>query len=368
MTMFTRSTQVPQTDHVKTVAFDYAAISSVPDLEFYSKFDLLVTGGILAPDQSRVVRSGKTRLVLYLWSSAIYPGDATAAERVWEEKLRKNSKSWLIRPDPVTGGAAAAGRGALWYDFANSELASALAEYMHGLVGQNEYAGIFLDTLGFQSLANELQAEFRNRHPNADYDQCQGEFISKLRKVLGPQAIIFTNQAYRKPEFFLPHSDFDLIENSATFINSDQTTGFRPWLQRGNEWESIEVPMTQLVMPASRSFPRTEIVHINYARGDKSTCEHAVSYSFACAKLWNHISFVSPPDLQTAIPSNVYFQDLGTPLTPSYEEDRDAGVAWRRFQNGVVALNSSDKPYRISSLGLDLTDPPRGYIFQKAGM
>ena len=43
--------------------------------------------------------------------------------------------------------------------------------------------------------------------------ECQGDFLSKLREVLGPKAIIFTNQGYRRAEFFLPHADFDLIEN-----------------------------------------------------------------------------------------------------------------------------------------------------------
>ena len=234
---------------------------------------------------------------------------------------------------------------------------------MGALIQQNSYQGVFLDTLGFYSLPAPLQEEFRKRHPTSDYDRCQGSFLSKLREAVGPRAIIFTNQGYRRAEFFLPHADFDLIENSSTVIKSDGTAAFRPWLEKDAEWESIEVPMNRLIMPASRLYPRTRFVHINYVEGDQGTCQRAVDYSYACAKLWNQLSFVTPPGVQRAIHSDVYLRSLGEPLTSSYEEGRDAGVAWRRFQNGVVAINSSRKLYRISSLNLDLPDPPRGYIF-----
>jgi hypothetical protein len=348
---------------IKTVAFNYAAVSSILDLDFFSKFDVLVTGAILSNDQLRPLRSGNARLVVYQWSSAQYPNESRPAERVWENTLRSNAKTWLLSPDPVGGGAATLGRGALWYDFANPDLISRFSEHIRTLIEHNGYRGVFLDTLGFHSVPETLQREFQKRHPAADYDQCQGEFLSKLRNALGPEAIIFTNQAYRRPEYFLPHADFDLIENSATFIKNDGSTGFRPWFRKGAEWDSIEVPMTNMVVPAGRLYPHTQFVHINYVQGSKSTCDRAVSYSFACAKLWNQLSFVAPPAVQSAIPDNIYFRNLGEPFSSSYEEDREGGVAWRRFTSGVVAINSSMKQYRISSLKLTLSDPPRGYVF-----
>ena len=348
---------------IKTVAFNYAAISTITDLQYFAKFDVLVTGAILSADQLRPLRSGNTQLVVYQWSSAHYPDEGGAAERAWEETLRTHARNWLLSSEPVGGGAAASGKGALWYDFGDADMAAAFSEHIHALIKQNAYSGVFLDTLGVYSLPEPLQREFQKRHPRLDYNQCQGEFLSKLRNVLGPKAIVFTNQGYRKPEFFLPHADLDLIENSATLLTDAGGTLFRPWFKKGAEWESIEVPMTNLVIPAGRLYPRTQFVHINYVQGNESTCNRAVIYSFACAKLWNQTSFVAPPGVQRAIHSDVYFSDLGEPLTRSYEEDRDAGVAWRQYRNGVIALNSSTKTYRIQDLNLSLPSPPAGYVF-----
>jgi hypothetical protein len=310
-----------------------------------------------------VLRSGNAQLVVYQWASALYPGEGGPAERQWERGLKAHADSWLLSPDPVGGAAAAPGKSAFWYDFGNSDLISAFAGHIGTVVQQSNYRGVFLDTLGFYSLPDQLQQKFRTRHRTFNYDQCQASFLSKLRKVLGARAIIFTNQGYRRPEFFLPHADFDLIENSSTVIKSDGSTGFRPWFEKGREWESIEVPMTNLIMPASRLYPRARFVHINYVNGNQGVCERAVVYSYACAKLWDQLSFAATSGVQRAIRSDVYFSSLGDPLTSSYEEDKNAGAAWRRFENGVVAINSSRKAFRISSLNLELADPPRGYIF-----
>jgi hypothetical protein len=347
-----------------TVAFNYAAKSSLPDLNFLAKFEVLVTGGILSADQRQIFQLHKTRLVLYRWSSAFYPAEA-AAEHSWQAAVRKRAKDWLLAPDPVPGGAASAGKAALWYDFGNAEMISAHADHIRQTLQENGYHGVFLDTLGFEAVPPQLQQEFQRRHRGKSYDQKQAQFISTLREKLGQECIIFTNQGYRKPELFLSHSDFDLVENTCTSITQEGITEFRPWYKVGAEWESIEVPITTLVAPAARSFRRVQFVHLNYAQGSPAVLERAVSYAYACARLWNQTSFVALSHIQKPIHSRVYFTRLGAPLTSSYEEDRDNGIAWRRFQNGVIALNSSHKPYRIRRLQLALPDPPRGYAIIK---
>jgi hypothetical protein len=347
-----------------TVAFNYAAKSSLPDLKFLANFDVLVTGGILSTDQRQIFQLRKTRFVLYRWSSAFYPAE-DEAEHSWQAGVRTRAKDWLLAPDPVPGGAASKGKAALWYDFGNAEVISAHADHIRETLQANGYHGVFLDTLGFEAVPPQLQKEFQKRHPGKSYDQAQAQFISTLREKLGQECIIFTNQGYRKPELFLSHSDFDLVENTCTSVRQDGITEFRPWHKIGAEWESIEIPMTALVLPAARSFPRVQFVHLNYAQGSPAVLERAVGYACACARLWNQTSFVALSTIQKPIHSRVYFTRLGAPLTSSYEEDRDNGIAWRRFQNGVVALNSSHIPYRIRKLQLALPDPPRGYAIIK---
>jgi hypothetical protein len=221
---------------------------------------------------------------------------------------------------------------------------------------------VFLDTLGFSALPVQAQNEFGKRYPHGSYDQNQADFLSKLRQVLGAQAVIFTNQGYRRAELFLPHADFDLVENSFTQLDEHGNTKLRSWFQKGSEWEGIEIPITNLIAPAARLFPRTQFVHFNYAHGDPAFLARAVRYSYACAKLWNQISFTARPGVQKPIRDNIYFTNLGEPLTPSYDEDKSAEVAWRRFQNGAVAVNSSHTPYHLRTLRLTLRDPPRGYV------
>ena len=224
---------------MKTVAFDYAGKLPDPDLRFLAKFDVVVTGGVLSADQLQILQSGKARTVLYQWSSALYPGDGTAAQQEWETRVQRNGRSWLLASKPAGGGVASPGRSALWYDFGNPDLTAAFAEHIHAVLGAHGYSGVFLDTLGQHSLPANLLREYEMRHPKLEYDHAQGEFIAKLRKFLGPQGIIFTNQAYRHAEVFLQHVDFDLIENSVSVVDAKGDTRFRPLFDPQTPWESV---------------------------------------------------------------------------------------------------------------------------------
>ena len=350
---------------VMNVAFNYAAHSTLQDLRYLAKFDVLVTGGILSPDQLEVVRSHQTQLVLYVWSSGFYPNEGLDADQSWSSEVRKNSSRWLLSAEPVGGGAAAADKLAFWYDFGDPTFGAALAAHIRALLENHGYRGVFLDTLGVESLPAAVRGEFKKRYPAGHYDREQAQFITALRENLGSEAIIFTNQAYRKPDLFLRHANFDLIENSCTYITPQHTTAFRPWFRPGKEWDSIEIPMNQLVIPAARSHPDTQFVHLNFATGGPAALETAVMYCYAAAHLWNHTSFVASPGIQKPIHNNVYFSNLGDAETGSYEEDRDSEVAWRVFQNAVVALNCSDRRYDIRKLHLSLPAPRRGCIFFK---
>src|SRR5438552_8479267 len=124
---------------VKTVAFNYAAKSTLADLQYFAKFDLVVTGAILSADQLRVLRSGNAQLIVYQWSSAHYPGEGSPAEQAWEQALKVHADSWLLARDPLGGAAAAPGKTAFWYDFGNSDLISAFAEHIGAVVQQNNY-------------------------------------------------------------------------------------------------------------------------------------------------------------------------------------------------------------------------------------
>lgn len=363
LAMLKRASSPKESDRPVNVAFNYAERSTLADLRYLARFDLVVTGGILSRDQIDALQSRRTaQLIVYIWSSAVYPGEGSPAERAWADLARRKSATWLLSEEPAGGGAASPGKVACWYDFGDQDLTHALADHVSSLVQNTGYKGAFLDTLGSDSVPAALLNEFRRRHPGKVYNEEQARFVSLLRDRLGRERIIFTNQAYRSPKHFLRDADFDLIENSSTWIDSSGATRFRPWMQAGN-WESIRLAMSNLIVPAAQSYPKTRFVHLNVAVGGVASLQRAVYYSYACARLWNQSSFTANPGIQKAIRSSIYFNRLGAPLTNSYDEDAERGIAWRVFENGVVALNSSDRRHRIDQLNLDLPDPPRGYLF-----
>ena len=235
-------------------SFHYAAHFTREEIKWYSRFELLVTGGILAPAVTTDLLQAGARLVAYEWSSAFYPNDPVSASLRWQVRVLQNGRRWVLNQEPAGGGAAEAGRGAYWYDFADPDLQAARAKHIAEAVSENGYSGVFLDTLGFEQLPPAMQGEFLLRHPALDYNQCQGRFLVKLRQALGDSRIIFSNQGYRAAADFLPQVDYDLSE-SAFSVPNGQHTRLRLWHDAANLWDGIRTPMDALVIPALARIP-----------------------------------------------------------------------------------------------------------------
>lgn len=347
-----------------TVAFHYEAVFSAEAVRWYGRFSILVTGGILSPEQTAALKAAGLRLVAYDWSTAFYPGQAVQATAAWRNTALGKGARWLLNSSPVSG-ASAWGGPAYWYDFGARDMLSARAEHLAEAAGRYGYDGFFFDTLGFTQLPAAMQDEFRRRHPGMNYEQMQGEFLSQLRRCLPNGKLIFTNQGYRNPDAYLPHADLDLSESYFTYLKPDGSTGFRRWYDKKAPWESILTPMQELIVPAQRRFPKVRFVHLNYAAGGAATVRRAIWFSLACARLFGHQAYVVASKEPLLEADEAYFADLGAPAEPGFQQDRDAGLAWRAFQKAVVALNAGDRPSRIPSLGLDLPDPPCGYVFTR---
>lgn len=344
-------------------AFHYEAVFSGDSERWYTRFPILVTGDILTQSQSDSLRVSGTKLVAYTWSSGFYPGDPSSAALGWQGIVQQHRATWLLNREPVGGAAAASGRVAEWYDFGNAELVSELARYLARRLISAGYDGFFFDTLGSEHVPAPLLKEFRVRHPGCDYDSAQGGLLAELRKQLPPGKLIFTNQGYRHAVAFLPWADLDLTESYFTALNGRGRTMIRRWSDPRAPWESVKVPMEQLVLAAARSYPGVRFVHLNYAAGDSATVRRAISYSHACAKLFEHEGYLVVPGTPRAECDEIYFSDLGRPAMRSYEEMADGAVVWREYERGVVAINSGSRAATIPGLGLKLADPPRGYVF-----
>ena len=338
------------------VAFHYAEHFTPRELAWYTRFEILVAGGILPPELTRRLKSGGSKLLAYEWSSAYYPGDWVSAAEQWQKRVKPD---WRITSSPVGGGAAAAGKTAHWYDFGNPALIAARAKYLAELLDTSGYHGFFFDTLGWEQLPPAVKDAFARRHPKLDYTACQGQFLAALRKVLPMGKLIFTNQAFRHAAELLPHADLDLTESYFTAENG-ATTLFRPWHNAAKPWESIRTPLEQLVMNAQRKWPRVRFVHVSYAApGDR----HALLYGYAGAKLFNHEAYLIMPKDSGEEENAVYSVDLGRPLTATYEQDEAAGAAWRPFERGMVAIHSGRGAFTIPGTNFHMSDAPRGYLF-----
>jgi hypothetical protein len=347
----------------QNVAFHYTGAFSPDEIQWYRRFSILVTGAILGNALSDELRKGGSKLVSNEWSSAFYPGDSASAAPAWQTLVLQNRRTWLLNAEAVGGGAADGQRTAFWYDFGSPELITARARHLAAQLEASGYAGYFFDTLGFAHLPGDLRKEFQRRHARTDYETAQGQLLKELR-ALAPGKLIFSNQGYRNPAAYLPYADLDASESSFTYLDSEGSTVLRPFWKADAPWESVSVPMTQLIAPAARQYPNVRFVHVNYAAGNPASISRAVRYSLACAKLWGHESYLMSADLPSEERNEIYFSDLGQPLGEGFEQDRSRGIAWRKFQNGVVAINSGVGAATIPSLNLELPEAPRGYILR----
>lgn len=342
------------------VAFHYQSHFAPRQLAWYTRFEILVTGAILAPPQTAALRR-IPKLVAYEWSSAYYQGDAVSAPLEWQRRAESQGSRWLLTARPVTGNAAENGRLAQWYDYGSDELIAERAAYLADRLVRANYDGYFFDTIGEQCLPAEVLQSFRQRHPGMDYNQRQGLFLKSLRALLPAGKLIFLNQGYRHAEHLLPHADLDLSESYFTFLQG-AGTAFRPWHDPAKPWESVKTPMENLIAPAARKFPRVRMVHVNYAAGAADEVSRARRYALACARLFGQEAYTIVPGHPESEEDEMYSSVLGRPLG-RLEEDARQSIAWRPFEHGVVAVNGGAAAARIATLGLDLPQGRQGYFF-----
>ncbi len=61
-----------------SIAFHYEAVFPPDAVTWYTRFETLVTGAVLAAGQMKQLRRNGSRLIAYEWSSGFYPGDTVS--------------------------------------------------------------------------------------------------------------------------------------------------------------------------------------------------------------------------------------------------------------------------------------------------
>ncbi|HEY0160821.1 MAG TPA: hypothetical protein VGF28_26285 [Thermoanaerobaculia bacterium] len=300
-----------------SVAFHYGRTLTRAQLEWFGRFDVLVTHDPLPPSQVKALRDGGTRLALYEWTVAFY---RTLVRRdSWNERLLRDRGAALLNRNGLRGHAGASDADAFYYDPAHPDHAVKRVAAIAARLKEIGYDGVFFDTTTFESVHPDALAEYRRRHPDVSYDAAFARFLAALRKEL---AVIVTNQGYRAPEHYLPHADYDVTESLLT----------RPWHDASNRWNSVDFLMPELILKEARRYPHVRFVHLNYLeRADPQKIESIL----ATARLFGQEAFVALPDVFRTAFSELYFVDLGR---PTGDIRRDGLTATRPFECGEIVV------------------------------
>lgn len=341
-------------------AFHYAYRLSESDLRWLAKFRVVVLARALpAPDVQRLQRAGVT-LFLYEWLTGFYRDRHSGP---WENLLVSSKPFWVLNPRGPVAGPDNTGR-AYYYDPAAPDLANAWALELSRRLDHGSAAGIFFDLVGRPSVPERLLQGYAERHPGTPFDAATAGQIRALRTAR-PSTLIFTNQGYRLPEFYLPLADYDLSESLMTSTEGGQAVEVfvdGRGLVRTHEtfyrsWDALRPIIASIDAAATRHNPRVRLLHLNYVaprfqptgqtrlvKGGthlvvrETTDRPAIYYAFAAAKLWGHDSFSALEGVLSAR-DDVYFADLGNPLGQTWEE-RD-GLLVRYYRKGAVVVNPS---------------------------
>lgn len=300
-----------------SVAFHYGRSLTPKQLAWFGRFDVLVTHDPLPREQVRALHERGTKLALYEWSVAFYrtlvrPGS-------WQARLLRGKREALLDRGPLRGFAGASDADAFYYDPAEEHFATRRASAIAERLASVGYDGVFLDTTTVESVHPAALAEYRRRHPDLAYDAAFARFLAALRKKIG---VIVTNQGYRAAEHYLPYADYDITESLLT----------RPWHDAANRWNSVDFLVPELILGAAAKYPRVRFVHLNYIDSDDPKRIESV---VATARLYDQDAFLALPDVTRTAFSDLYFLDLGRPLSPIVTNGL---TARRTFERGEVVV------------------------------
>ena len=311
------------------IAFHYASPLTAREVEWYSRFDVLVTHDPLPLEQIDALHRAGTKLVLYEWAVAWYGSLST----LWHGRLPGHV---ALNATPLRGHLGSKDADAYYYDPATREhqrdRAMVLARRLRAL----RYDGIFLDTTTSESVHPEALAEYRRRHPDLSYDAAFARFLETLRAELRG-GLVVTNQGYRRADDVLPYADWDVSESLITHPRDGKFV-LRPWNDRRDPWNSIAFLMKNLVEPARKKFPRVKFAHINYVDDDS-----LVDEIVAISRIFDAQPVVARRDVAATVQDELLVYDFGRTL--------ERGANRRVFENGSVAYDPSTGTARIVRRG-----------------
>ncbi len=354
-------------------AFRYTGALNDEEMEWLRRFEIVVPGNFLPPEQVTQLHASGTRLVHYVWLPAFgLHGDTEDQMRL----LLKEHPDWVLNAgQPLFGHAGPADSPSYYFDYAVPEMRQWLARDIARRTREHDYDGVFFDTTTINSVHPDARKIYEVRHPETEYDACVSKMLSLL-KAEAPEILLFTNQGYRAHEYYLPHVDLDLTESYMTTSagaaeatvrllgqgeRKIQETHIQRWHVPGKWGESISAYCRSLLTePIAQHGYDIRVMHLNYgypryvpAKQDPAAFEpqldrEAVHYGLACALLLGHTSYYEVESRFGVPADEVYFVDLGQPVDEDYHSLPEEGLVFRRYENGFVVVNDALRDTRLT--------------------
>ncbi|MCC6441873.1 MAG: hypothetical protein IT210_00290 [Armatimonadetes bacterium] len=345
------------------------------DIAYAARFRVALSNWYLrftGRDMEAFRRAG-CELFIYLWFNGYYSreldlGDPeSAALRQFPTMIAAfrdihRHPGWLLNPDrPIQGTGAE--YPAYFYDYAHPAFRAHYIGFIRDRLRETGYQGVFFDYIGSWALPEEVKTLWQKRHPDIAYDRAGVLFLKELKRAL-PGVKVFGNQSYRLAEDYYGCVDYDLTESHATSylwgkeaeiyvhgkgMQKVMETFYRPW---DGLYGYKEMSRQRREKNALR--PKVTVFDLNYLQpryisngakadiGGKAapvyvpvTDRPAIFYGYVLAKLTGVESFGSDWYAPGFGKDDLYFLNLGQPVSPSYEEK--GAVVLRYFRNGFVA-------------------------------
>lgn len=360
-------------------AFRYHTPLTEEEMEWLSRFDIVVPGFFLPEEQIDQLHKAGSKLVHYVWLPAFNPDTSEAKKRNWGSILTEHP-DWVLNADnPLFGYAGPENAPAFYFDYASHGLRQWIVREIIEMTNDHNYDGIFFDTTSFQSVHPEAQEVFKERHPGDSYDRYVARVFALLKES-APSLILFPNQGFRSHPYYLPYADYDLTESYMTTTAwvdevpaniKDQglipikETYYARWHDPDNQGQSISHYCKSLITdPISEFGYPVKTYHLNYAHPryvstgemteDSKTIfrpeldRYAIHYSMACALLLGHTSYCEIEQNSGIPEDDIYFVNLGEPQDENYILLPDRKMAYRFYENGFVVVNDSRKDQSIT--------------------
>jgi hypothetical protein len=235
------------------------------------------------------------------------------------------------------------------------------------------FNGLFFDwASGGYILEKEYESiykNFRKLNPGKDYFSLVGNFYKKLKKL---DILVVTNQAFRKEKYLLPFVTYDMTESYITTdVNIDRkiqiqgkgwvekipTTNYYPINKNSNSLKDSLYYINLLTnyKKKYKKYGFKNFIYLNYlAPNFKKIFDSAsvyrmekpkngIYFSYAMAKLTDNIVYAEVPYNRKLERDDVYFYDLGKPLSKSYGKVSVIDGYIRFYSHGFVLVSSAHK-------------------------